>query len=71
MSPAMSPWQKESLGLKIGDFIIWQDEAIEVECQPAVVTPGMKGEVISLQDCVHMDVPQVKPISPRASSRVA
>ena len=40
----MDPWQKESLGLQVGDFIIWQDEAIEVEGQPAVVTPGMNSE---------------------------
>jgi len=44
----MEPWRKETLNLKIGDFIIWQDEAVEVEGQPAVVTPGMKGKVISL-----------------------
>ena len=44
----MDPWRKESLGLKVGDFIIWQGEA--VEGQPAVVTPGMKGKVLSLHD---------------------
>ncbi len=38
----MDPWLKETLGLEVGDFIIWQDEAIEVEGQPAVMTPGMK-----------------------------
>jgi len=37
----MDPWRKESLNLQVGDFIIWQGEAIEVEGQPAVVTPGM------------------------------
>ncbi len=52
----MVPWQKETLGLAVGDTIIWQDEAIEVEDQPAVVTPGMKGEVISLHDDFHLDV---------------
>ncbi len=31
----MDSWQKETLGLKVGDFIIWQDEAIELEGQPA------------------------------------
>ena len=67
----MNHWQKESLNLQFGDFIIWQDEAIELEGQPALVTPGMKGEVISLHDGFHLDVVQVKPISPRASSRVA
>jgi len=40
----MYPWQKETLNLQVGDFIIWQDEAIEREGQPAVVTPGMNSE---------------------------
>ncbi len=62
----MDPWQKESLGLKVGDCIIWQDEAIEVEGQPAVVSPGMRGKVISLHDGFHLDVAQVKPIPPKA-----
>jgi len=43
-----------------------QDEAIEVEGQPAVVTPGMRGKVISLHDGFHLDVVQVGPIPPRA-----
>ncbi len=46
----MNPWQKETLGFQVGDFIIWRDEAIEMEGQPAVVTLGMKGEVLSLHD---------------------
>ncbi len=62
----MDPWQKETLGLKVGDTIIWQDEAIEMEGQPAVVEPGMKGEVISLHDGFHLDVAEVEPIPPRA-----
>ncbi len=62
----MDPWQKEILNLQVGDFIIWQDEAIEVEGQPAVVTPGMKGEVISLHDGFHLDVAEVAPIPPKA-----
>ena len=61
----MDPWRKETLGLQVGDFIIWQDEAIEVEGQPAVVTPGMKGKVISLHDGFHLDVVQGKPSRPR------
>ncbi len=60
----MDPRQKETLGLKVGDTIIWQDEAIELEGQP--VTPGMKGEVLSLHDGFHLDVAQVKPIPPTA-----
>jgi len=44
----MDRWRKETLGLQVGDTIIWQGEAIEVEGQP--VAPGMKGKVISLHD---------------------
>jgi len=62
----MNHWQKESLGLRVGDFIIWKGEAIEVEGQPAVVTPGMKGKVLSLHDGFHLDVAQVEPIPPKA-----
>jgi len=31
-------WRKESLNLQFGDFIIWRDEAVELEGQSAVVT---------------------------------
>jgi len=62
----MDAWQKETLGLEVGDWIVWRDEAIELEGQPALVAPGMKGEVISLHDGFHLDVAQVKPIPPRA-----
>ena len=65
----MDPWQKETLGLQVGDFIIWRDEAIQVEGQPAVVEPGMKGEVISLHDGFHLDVAEVAPIPPKAVVR--
>ncbi len=65
----MDPWQKETLGPKVGDFIIWQDEAIELEGHPPVVTPGMKGEVISLHDGFHLDVARVAPIPPKAIVR--
>ncbi len=62
----MDPWQKETLNLQVGDTIIWQDEAIEVEGQPALVAPGMRGEVISLHDGFHLDVADVAPIPPKA-----
>jgi len=62
----MNLWQKETLGLKVGDFIVWQDEAIEVEGQSALVAPGMRGEVLSLHDGFHLDVVQVEPIPPKA-----
>ncbi len=62
----MDPWQKESLNLQVGDFIIWQGEAIEVEGQSAVLTPGMQGKVISLHDDFHLDVVQGEAIPPKA-----
>ena len=54
---------------QVGDWIIWQDEAIELEGQPAIVEPGMRGRVISLHDGFHLDVAQVEPIPPRARVR--
>ncbi len=62
----MDLWRKESLNLKVGDVIIRQGEAIEVEGQPALVEPGMKGEVISLHDGCHLDVAEVAPNPPKA-----
>ena len=62
----MDPWQKETLNLQVGDFIIWQDEAVEMEGQPAVVEPGMRGEVLSLHDGFHLDVVQGDSIPPKA-----
>ena len=50
----------------MGDFIIWQDEAVEKEGQPAVLTPGMHGEVISLHDDFHLDVVQGEATPPKA-----
>ncbi len=34
-----------------------------------MVTPGMKGKVISLHDGFHLDVAEVAPIPPRARVR--
>jgi len=62
----MDPWRKESLNLQVGDFIIWQGEAINTEDGPAVLSPGMKGKVISLHDGFHLDVVQGEPIPPKA-----
>jgi len=62
----MDPWQKESLNLKVGDWIIWQDEAIETQDGPAFVSPGMKGKVISLHDGFHLDVIQGDAIPPKS-----
>jgi len=65
----MDPWRKETLNLQVGDFISWQDEAIEVEGQPALGTPGMKGKVLSLHDGFHLDVVQGDSIPPKAVVR--
>ncbi len=62
----MDPWRKETLNLEVGDTIIWQDEAVEVEARPALVSPGMKGKVLSLHDGFHLDVAEVAPIPPKA-----
>ncbi len=62
----MNHWRKEALGLNVGDWIIWRDEAIKLEGQPAVVAPGMTGEVLSLHDGFNLDVADVAPIPPKA-----
>ncbi len=62
----MDLWRKETLNLQVGDFIIWRDKAIELEGQPEVVEPGMKGKVLSLHDGFHLDVVQGKAIPPKA-----
>jgi len=41
-------------------------KAIEMEGQPALVAPGMRGKVLSLHDGFHLDVAQVEPIPPKA-----
>jgi len=58
-------WNCESEGF-YGDWIIWQDETIDVENGPAFVSPGMKGKVISLHDGFHLDVIQGGAIPPKA-----
>ena len=65
----MDRWRKESLDLQVGDWIVWRDEVIEKEHGAALVSPGMKGEVISLHDGFHLDVAEVAPIPPRAVVR--
>jgi len=62
----INPWRKESLNLTVGDLIVWQDEAVGVEGQSTVVSPGMRGKVLSLHDGFHLDVAQVEPIPPKA-----
>ncbi len=62
----MDSWRKETLGLQVGDWIVWRDEAVEAEGRPALVAPGMKGKVLSLHDGFHLDVAEVEPIPPKA-----
>jgi len=60
----MYPWQKENLNLQVGDFIVWQE--VELEGQPALVSQGMKGKVLSLHDGFHLDVIQGGSVPPKA-----
>jgi len=46
----MDPWR---INLQVGDWIIWQDEAAEMDGQPALVSQGMKGRGLSLHDGFH------------------
>ena len=50
----MNPRQKESLKLKVGDWIIWKDEQISVKDdqgqRTCFVSPGMVGKVIKRSD---------------------
>lgn len=45
-------WEKESLGLHVGDQIIIRETPIEVRVEDTrvVITPGEKGRVVSLHD---------------------
>ena len=60
----MYPRQKETLGLQVGDFIVWQE--VELEGHPALVSQGMKGKVLSLHDGFHLDVIQGGSVPPKA-----
>ena len=59
-------WKKDSLNLKVGDQIIWQDAEIKSEDGSAVVSPGMKGKVLS-----HLYVVSGKVIPARALVKFA
>ena len=52
MTPKMHI-SEASMDLQPGDWIIWQDERINMEDGPAFVSTGMKGKVISLLDGAH------------------
>ncbi len=60
----MDSWQKETLNLQVSDFIVWQD--VGLEGQPALVSQGMKGKVLSLHDGFHLDVIQGGSVPPKA-----
>ena len=62
----MNSWSKESLDLQVGDQIIWQGAEIKSKDGPAIVSPGMKGQVISLHDGFHMDLVQGGSVPPKA-----
>ena len=64
---------EESLNLKVGDQVIWQDAEIKAEgppaphdTVPAIVSPGMKGQVVSLHEGAHLDVMEGGTIQARA-----
>jgi len=65
----MNNWSKDSLNLEIGDQIIWQGEEIKSEDSPAIVSPGMKGQVVSLHDGFQMDLVQGGSVPPKALVR--
>ena len=50
----MNNWQKESLNLQVGDWIIWQDQPRQVihkdGTESTYLTPGLKGQVVDLHD---------------------
>ena len=62
----MAPWNKDSLNLQVGDWIVWQGEEIKPEGGPALVSPGMKGRVLSLHEAAHLDMIQGGSVPPKA-----
>jgi len=54
-----------SLNLQVGDWIIWQGEEIKSKVGPAIVSPGMKGQVMSLHEGAHLDVIEGETIPPK------
>ncbi len=54
----MNHWNKPSLNLQVGDQIIWQGDKFSRLDGTVIVSPGMKGKVISLHDGFQMDLIQ-------------
>ena len=50
----MNPYQKETLNLQVGDWVIWQDQPQDLIQKngerTTYLTPGMKGRVVDLHD---------------------
>ncbi len=65
----MHNWSKESLNLEVGDQIIWQGAEIKSEDGFAIVSLGMRGQVISLHDGFQMDQVQEGSVPPKALVR--
>ncbi|MDA2934364.1 hypothetical protein MYX82_08470 [Acidobacteria bacterium AH-259-D05] len=67
-------WKKESLNLKVGDWIIWKDEKIEIEEAEGTIdtfiAPGMIGKVISLHDGIPPEDPRAEIIGKEVPPRV-
>ncbi len=61
--------KKDSLDLQVGDQIIWQDVEIKSEEGFVIVSPGMRGKVISLHDGFQMDLSQEGSVPPKALVR--
>ena len=57
---------EDSLNLAVGDQIIWQGTEIKPEGGPALVSPGMKGRVLSLHETAHLNMIQGGHIPARA-----
>ncbi len=57
---------EDSLNLQVGDQIIWQGAEIKSEDGFAIVSLGMKGQIISLHDGFHMDLVQEGSVPPKA-----
>ena len=63
---ACPPGKKRPSASKSGTASSGRMKTVEIEGQPAVVTPGMRGEVLSLHDGFHLDVVQGEAIPPTA-----
>ncbi len=62
----MHDWNKDSLNFQVGDQIIWQGDKFSRLDGTVIVSPGMKGKVISLHDGFQMDLVQGGSVPPKA-----